>query len=299
MRWICLSLSLVSLTVSSWAGGMGNDGLQSDAESNNNIWGISRLTEGMSEAEVMRIMGKPYDYQTFSAEEDVYDIWFYITMPTVLGQTRMVHQNLTPLTFKNGALVGWGYHLYEKALAAQKVAEQKAARSVAPANNETEIENKEVEKVLQTPPKTPKTAPQPPKKVSQTSQLPGREPKQDEPSNLKIKSWEPKNPNAKKNQQTQPEKTTLPANPNQKPQQATPSAPSKNPKTTPPTQNGTKTPQTAPPAQNGNKPISMSSSPKEKTAPPEPEPKPEKPEPFDDPGNRMLEDADEEDFNVW
>ncbi len=169
---------------------MGNDGLRTEAMSNNNIWGISRIYEGMSEREVARYMGKPFEYNSFWAGEDFYDIWFYVTQPTVLGQSRMVKQNLTPLIFKNGILLGWGYHFYEKALYAQKKEIQTKPEPKAP----IEGEDYDLEKNLQ----------------SSQNQPPGRSPKADEPSNLKIKSWEPKNPNAKKAPPPEPPKSPPP-----------------------------------------------------------------------------------------
>lgn len=107
MKWYWLILSGLCV-----AGCMSNKGLETDAVSENNRYRLSRVRKGMYEAQVLSIMKQPYQYETFNLGEDVYDVWFYVTNPTVLGQSRMVAQNLTPLSFKNGILVGTGYDYY-------------------------------------------------------------------------------------------------------------------------------------------------------------------------------------------
>jgi outer membrane protein assembly factor BamE (lipoprotein component of BamABCDE complex) len=105
---------------------MSNKGLETDTVSENNRYRLSRVRKGMYEAQVLSIMRQPYQYETFDLGEDVYDVWFYITNPTVLGQSRMVAQNLTPLSFKNGVLVGTGYDYYyyiTREMAKQRAAE--------------------------------------------------------------------------------------------------------------------------------------------------------------------------------
>lgn len=77
-----------------------------------NQYRLARVRKGMGQKQVLQVMHKPYKYETFEIEEDVYDVWFYVTRTTVLDQSRMVPQNLTPLTFKNGILVGTGYTYY-------------------------------------------------------------------------------------------------------------------------------------------------------------------------------------------
>ncbi len=95
---------------------MGNMGLSSLADSETNISNLTQVSKGMTEREVLRAMRQPYEYDTICIGEDVYDIWFYTTSPTVLGQSRMVPQNLTPLVFKNGILIGQGYNIYDAIL---------------------------------------------------------------------------------------------------------------------------------------------------------------------------------------
>lgn len=101
-------LPVLSLSLSC----MSNQGLETEARATDNIYRLHYVEKGMSELEVRNRMGDPYDKESYVIEEDRYDTWFYITKPTVLGQSRMVPQNLTPLTFLNGSLVGWGYPYY-------------------------------------------------------------------------------------------------------------------------------------------------------------------------------------------
>jgi hypothetical protein len=91
---------------------MTSNSLEYLAVSDKNVRHLSHIEKGMSEREVMVIMHKPYRYEVFEFGQDVYDVWFYVTKTTILDQTRMVPQNLTPLTFKNGILVGKGYDYY-------------------------------------------------------------------------------------------------------------------------------------------------------------------------------------------
>ncbi len=91
-------------------------GLSTLSDSETNISNLTQVYRGMTQGEVLRAMRHPYEYNTVSIGEDVYDIWFYVTSPTILGQSRMVPQNLTPLVFKNGILIGRGYNAYDAIL---------------------------------------------------------------------------------------------------------------------------------------------------------------------------------------
>ncbi|MDE3045782.1 MAG: DUF3192 domain-containing protein [Verrucomicrobiota bacterium] len=145
------------------SGCVGNNSLYTASASERNIDKMSNLCLGMSESEVLDVMRHPYSHQSFQIGEDEYDVWFYITSPTVLGQTRMVPQNLTPLTFKNGELVGRGYNYYNW-LVQQENARAKGNQK----KQETPQEDTSLEKALQQS-KTPATgqpaAPQQPEAV--------------------------------------------------------------------------------------------------------------------------------------
>jgi outer membrane protein assembly factor BamE (lipoprotein component of BamABCDE complex) len=121
------------------AGCMANNALEYEAVSENNLYHIAKIRKGMSEKQIMQIMGKPYDYESFQIEDDIYDVWFYVTKPTGLDQTRMVPQNLTPITFKNGIFVGTGYYWYYFAMKEQ--ARDAAAKETAPLQKKEELQN--------------------------------------------------------------------------------------------------------------------------------------------------------------
>lgn len=103
---------------------MANSGLSTLATSEININNMSRLSLGMNETEVLHIMRAPHSKRTFQNKGNVYDIWFYITKPTVLAQSRLVPQNLTPLTFKNGILIGWGFDYYNYLIKQEELPEE-------------------------------------------------------------------------------------------------------------------------------------------------------------------------------
>ena len=107
-----MRLAFFILIFSVLCGCMPNQGLSTAADSEINIRNISRLERGMNQVQVLKIMRQPYSDSVFVLENDTYDVWFYVTNPTALGQSRMVPLNLTPLAFKNGILIGWGKNYY-------------------------------------------------------------------------------------------------------------------------------------------------------------------------------------------
>ncbi len=153
MRRSCLIVSTLCL-----AGCMASNSLEYSAAAETNLYHIARVRKGMSEREVLRIMHKPYSYESFQVDDEIYDVWFYVTQTTGLGQTRMVPQNLTPLTFKNGVLVGTGYYWYYYAMKAQ--AEETAINNPPPPKKKTQDEeDKEFEDALKSFPKQPAVQP--------------------------------------------------------------------------------------------------------------------------------------------
>lgn len=154
----CYWVVLAGLSV---AGCMASNGLEYESVSTTNLYHIARIRKGMSERQVLHIMHKPYSYESFQVENDIYDVWFYVTRPTGLDQTRMVPQNLTPLTFKNGILVGTGYYWYYYAMK-EEASEVAAQAGPMPPRKTQEMEDTEFENALKTFPQNPTNAPQPP-----------------------------------------------------------------------------------------------------------------------------------------
>lgn len=136
MKW----LSLLLLT-----GCMANNGLGSAAMSEDNIWNLSRLCIGMNESQVLHVMNHPYMKRSFENQGDVYQVWFYVTRPVGLDQSRLVRQNLTPLTFENGVLLGWGFDFYHQVI--RKIEKPITPEKAAPSQKQGE--DKSLEKAIE------------------------------------------------------------------------------------------------------------------------------------------------------
>ncbi|MBN1914569.1 MAG: DUF3192 domain-containing protein [Parachlamydiales bacterium] len=81
-------------------------------EADKNITNMSDLEIGMTQPQVLQIMGKPYKQETKIIDHEEYTIWFYITEAVGLTQTRYISENFTPLIFSENVLRGWGYQYY-------------------------------------------------------------------------------------------------------------------------------------------------------------------------------------------
>jgi len=134
---------------------MPNNGLSDTATAEVNVFHIARLERGMNQVQVLKIMRHPYSDQVFILDNDTYDVWFYVTSRRVLGQSRMMPMNMTPLAFKNGILIGWGnayYNLIKKRQAEiEKALRPPPPPKPIPKETEQGPENIQLEKVLQKP----------------------------------------------------------------------------------------------------------------------------------------------------
>jgi outer membrane protein assembly factor BamE (lipoprotein component of BamABCDE complex) len=81
--------------------------------SDQNRINISSLQVGMTQDQVVGVMGYPYKAEQKSYNGMEYEVWYYITEPSILGQTRLVTRNFTPLVFEEGLLKGWGRNFYK------------------------------------------------------------------------------------------------------------------------------------------------------------------------------------------
>jgi len=136
------------LAFSIFSGCVANNGLNDSAAAEINIVNLSRLQKGMTQAEVLKIMRHPYDDAVFQMDGDTYDVWFYVTEPRVLGQSRMMPTNVKPLTFKNGILIGWGYRHYEYLKYRKRLLEEEAKEPATTIEKPKEIENTDIEQFL-------------------------------------------------------------------------------------------------------------------------------------------------------
>ena len=89
-----------------------SNALKTTAISERNIDNLARINLGMTKAQVLSIMRDPHEYEVLQLADDKYVVWFYVTNPTVMSQTRMVPFNLTPLIFKEKVLIATGYGYY-------------------------------------------------------------------------------------------------------------------------------------------------------------------------------------------
>ena len=116
-----------------------NNVLGTSAAAQNNVYKMQDLQVGMSSQDVFQIMRFPDKEEQIVTDDGCYDIWYYVTNPTVLSQPTYVRDNLTPLVFKDGIYVGKGYHYYSK------VVQKAQAKPIVPPPEQ----NNDLEKTLQ------------------------------------------------------------------------------------------------------------------------------------------------------
>ncbi len=87
--------------------------MKTGAQSERHRINMMDIKRGMSREQVFSIMGRPYRKEFLMIENQNYEVWFYMTKGTTLGQYKLVRENLTPVIFKDGSLEGWGYHYYD------------------------------------------------------------------------------------------------------------------------------------------------------------------------------------------
>lgn len=85
-------------------------------EAEKNRIDLAQIHEGMDHCEVLKILGYPFKKERHKIDNQVYEIWFYLTKPVELGQTKLIDQNFTPLIFQNGILLGSGKLYYRHIL---------------------------------------------------------------------------------------------------------------------------------------------------------------------------------------
>ncbi|MBS0625419.1 MAG: DUF3192 domain-containing protein [Verrucomicrobia bacterium] len=170
-----------------WAGCVGNATLGTSATAQRNVENLARVSLGMNENQVFRIMRQPYKSESHQIEEDRYEVWFYVTRPTIMDQTRMVSTNLTPLTFKNGVLHGMGYQYYKSIIRKEAVASQMKSKP--------ETEDLQMEKALQAPTPAPQEQTQPPGTAPRPTRTPSTQPQPQQPP-APVQPPPPQNPQA-------------------------------------------------------------------------------------------------------
>lgn len=86
---------------------------QSRAEAEQNKINMMQIEIGMSEDDVLDVLGNPIKVKAVKVDEDSYFIWFYMTKGKRLGQDKLISENFTPFIFQNKRLIGWGKNYYD------------------------------------------------------------------------------------------------------------------------------------------------------------------------------------------
>lgn len=144
------------------AGCLPNNGLGSGSAAQINIYRLHQICLGMSEEEVFQIMHYPEIDEQIFVKDACYDIWFYVTRTTALGQTGLRPHNLTPLIFKDGVLIekGYDYYLYLR----KQAKKEESQPPVSIWNRPAQAEKKKDDPPPQKPVTPDKKEPEPDKK---------------------------------------------------------------------------------------------------------------------------------------
>lgn len=84
----------------------------------NSPWGIEKnrknlmkIEVGMPKAEIINIMGNPYDREAYTVQNgDIVEFLIYLTKYTDSGP--IPDRDTTPICFLNGKVTGWGRNFY-------------------------------------------------------------------------------------------------------------------------------------------------------------------------------------------
>ena len=87
--------------------------LQIGAVAEENSQNLINLKVGMGQNQVISVMGVPDKKESKQFDSVQYNIWYYITKPVFLGQTKYISSNYTPLVFQDCVLKGWGNQFYK------------------------------------------------------------------------------------------------------------------------------------------------------------------------------------------
>lgn len=179
-------------------GCVANNSLSSSSQATVNVYNLSKISLGMKKGDVLQVMRHPYSQETFQLGDHCYEIWFYVTRETGLGQSRMVPQNLTPLTFKDGTLVGWGFDYYNYLVKKEK--EEQSGSRPAPVKEKPAEEDRGLERALQAPKQSMSATQAPPKQKKDSSPQPAQ------PASKKSKSDKgPQKPTEKTKKEEDPQ----------------------------------------------------------------------------------------------
>jgi outer membrane protein assembly factor BamE (lipoprotein component of BamABCDE complex) len=87
--------------------------LRTAANAEKNKINMLQVRLGMSKTEVTSILGEPSKTEKKYVEEKEYDVWYYLTKGTELGQSTLITSNYTPFIFSSSQLIAWGHPYYK------------------------------------------------------------------------------------------------------------------------------------------------------------------------------------------
>ncbi len=79
------------------------------SEANRNLQNSGALRIGMTKEEVLAVMGKPVQNETYTKP----DLWYYYIRPNWIDGLA-TEDECMPLVFKDGKLIGWGNEYYAR-----------------------------------------------------------------------------------------------------------------------------------------------------------------------------------------
>ena len=92
--------------------GCAGSALMTSYNAEENRANMINLKKGMTQTDVMSIMGRPYKTIKKATDANQYEIWYYVTKGVYIDQTKYIDENFTPFIFFEGYLKGWGDTYY-------------------------------------------------------------------------------------------------------------------------------------------------------------------------------------------
>lgn len=82
--------------------------ITSSCNAEKNRINMLNVKQGMTQNDVVNIMGRPYKVTKKSFQNKQYEIWYYLTKGAYLAQSEYIDENFTPFVFYLGYLKGIG-----------------------------------------------------------------------------------------------------------------------------------------------------------------------------------------------
>ena len=87
--------------------------MQEELAAEHNMINWQKLEIGMNETQVLNTMSFPDRKEFHVVDGREYSVWFYLTNPTKpVFVKKFSKKNFSPVVFRCGVLVGWGYDFY-------------------------------------------------------------------------------------------------------------------------------------------------------------------------------------------